>query len=433
MEMSDLPKGWKELSLDEIFDSYESGSRPKGGVRGITEGVPSIGGEHLAYTGKFDFSNIKYVPTEFANRMTKGRIQINDLLIVKDGATTGKIAIVDEKFPFDFAVANEHVFVCRINENYLSKYVFHYLYSSEGQKRILENFQGSAQGGINKSFARGTQIPIPLSFDMQKLIVERLDIILGKMNQASQRLEKIPAILKRFRQSVLSSACSGRLAADWREENQCGDWEKKKLIDIVEKRGIFDGPFGSELKTSDYVNNGIQVVRLENVGVLNFIKEKKSYISEEKYQTLLKHTVFEGDIIFSSFISENIRVCQIPKLDTPAVAKADCFCIRPKNKIMLNKYLCYALSDPNIYNFFTELVHGATRPRINTTQLKNICISVPPLPEQEEIVRRVDKLFAVADKIEQRYKNAKAQLARAEKAIYAKAFRGELVSQEAHE
>ena len=55
---------------------------------------------------------------------------------------------------------------------------------------------------------------------------------------------------------------------------------------------------------------------------------------------------------------------------------------------------------------------------------------LPPLPEQEEIVLRVDKLFELGDKIEKRYKNAKVQLARAEKAIYAKAFRGELVRQE---
>ncbi len=428
--LSELPKGWSEVTVDKVLISYESGSRPKGGVRGISDGIPSIGGEHLSYSGGFNFSNIKYVPLEFANSMNRGRIQLNDILIVKDGATTGKTAFVDKQFPFNFSVANEHVFVCRVNEKNYPKYIFHYLYSYEGQKRILENFQGSAQGGINKSFAGGTSIPLPPTLDDQKRIVERLELLLGKIQKANERLEKIPTILKRFRQSVLFSACSGSLTADWGEENECGEWENKKLIDMVGKRGIFDGPFGSNLKTSDYVNKGVRVVRLENVGVLHFIQEKESYISEEKYHTLLNHTVFEGDVIFSSFISESVRVCQIPKLDTPAIAKADCFCIRPDKKILLNKYLCYALSNPNIYYNFVELVHGATRPRINTTQLKNIVLSVPPLPEQEEIVRRVDKLFTLSDKIEIRYINAKAQLARAEKAIYAKAFQGELVRQE---
>ena len=53
---------WESCSLYELLTTLESGSRPRGGVRGIQEGVPSIGGEHLTYEGRFDFSNIKYVP-----------------------------------------------------------------------------------------------------------------------------------------------------------------------------------------------------------------------------------------------------------------------------------------------------------------------------------------------------------------------------------
>src|SRR5205807_2030775 len=57
---------------------------------------------------------------------------------------------------------------------------------------------------------------------------------------------------------------------------------------------IFDGPFGSNLKTSDYVNDGVRVIRLENIGYLEFIEEKRSYISEEKYETVKKHTIGAG-------------------------------------------------------------------------------------------------------------------------------------------
>jgi type I restriction enzyme S subunit len=70
--MDDLPNGWSTRDLGSSLISLESGSRPKGGVRGIKDGVPGIGGEHLTYKGTFDFSSIKYVPTEFAGRMNKG-------------------------------------------------------------------------------------------------------------------------------------------------------------------------------------------------------------------------------------------------------------------------------------------------------------------------------------------------------------------------
>src|SRR5438128_4532852 len=142
-----LPLSWATAPLNDLLVRLESGSRPRGGVRGITEGAPSIGGEHLNYDGKFDFSAVKYVPKQFAAKMTKGLIQTNDILVVKDGATTGKTAFVDSTFPFQNAVVNEHVFICRPTAAIEPRFLFRFLVSNEGQDRILENFKGSAQGG----------------------------------------------------------------------------------------------------------------------------------------------------------------------------------------------------------------------------------------------------------------------------------------------
>jgi hypothetical protein len=72
---NEQPKGWATTMLGDLLVALESGSRPRGGARGISEGVPSIGGEHLRYDGRFDFSSVNYVPNEFAAGMTKGRSQ----------------------------------------------------------------------------------------------------------------------------------------------------------------------------------------------------------------------------------------------------------------------------------------------------------------------------------------------------------------------
>ena len=85
----ELPKNWVEIQLREILEVLENGSRPKGGVQGILEGIPSLGGEHLNSDGGFKFGNLRFVPELFANKMTRGLINENDILIVKDGATTG--------------------------------------------------------------------------------------------------------------------------------------------------------------------------------------------------------------------------------------------------------------------------------------------------------------------------------------------------------
>ena len=179
-----------------------------------------------------------------------------------------------------------------------------------------------------------------------------------------------------------------------------------RVEELLPSGGIFDGPFGSNLKTADYTDEGVRVVRLENVGHLRFINEKESYISQQKYRTLEKHEVGADDIIFASFIDEKVRTCVLPMLRTKAIAKADCFCLRPRVELVDRHYLTFQLVSGESYNRLMENVHGATRPRINTTQLRKLDIRVPSLPEQQEIVRRVES-FTLADQLEARFMRAR--------------------------
>src|SRR3989344_2886051 len=144
-----LLKNWNQELLKEVLISLESGGRPKGGAQ--LEGIPSIGGEHLNYNGGFNFEKMRFVSEIFFNSMQKGIIQKNDVLIVKDGATTGKTSFVGESFPYEKAAINEHVFIARVNNKLISKFLFYYLFSLEGQLQLKKAITGSAQGGINLS------------------------------------------------------------------------------------------------------------------------------------------------------------------------------------------------------------------------------------------------------------------------------------------
>jgi type I restriction enzyme S subunit len=138
-------------------------------------------------------------------------------------------------------------------------------------------------------------------------------------------------------------------------------------------------------------------------------------------------------MIFSSFISDEIRACILPKLETRAIAKADCFCIRPNEKLVDKRFLLFSLVSGNAYNQLVLNIHGATRPRINTTQLKSLLLSIPSIDEQKEIVKRIQELFSFANKIEDRYMKAKTHFDKLPQSILAKAFRGELVPQDSDE
>jgi type I restriction enzyme S subunit len=158
---------------------------------------------------------------------------------------------------------------------------------------------------------------------------------------------------------------------------------------------VFDGPFGSNLKSSDYAASGTRVVRLENIGHRRFMAEKETFISDEKAAGLARHRLSPGDVLFSSFVENAVRVCLFPAgLPTPAINKADCFCIRVNRDVALPEFVALRLASRETFEVMRDLVHGATRPRVGLDALKNYRIEVPPLVEQRRIVARIEALFA---------------------------------------
>jgi type I restriction enzyme S subunit len=193
---------------------------------------------------------------------------------------------------------------------------------------------------------------------------------------------------------------------------------------------VFDGPFGSHLKGSDYVASGVRVIRLENIGVLAFHDDKRSYVSQEKYETIKGHTVAHGDIVFSSFITENTRVALLPPSVDRAVNKADCFCVRLFGETLGNAYLVKYLSTRAVYKQLESVIHGVGRPRINTTQLKEVWVPICSPPEQEKLLAELDAQWSKLDQLEQTITTSLQQSEALRQSILKKAFSGQLVPQD---
>jgi len=208
-----LPEGWQWLRLDECITTIESGKRPKGGVRKlkIEKGIFSIGGEHLTWDGGFDFSRPRLIPEEYYYSIKKGKIKPHDILIVKDGATTGKTAYVSENFPFQDACVNEHVFIIRAKKDLiLPKYLFLFLLSSFGKKQILSTFHGAAQGGINSQFVKRVFIPVT-SLANQKNIVSYLESTKDKIIALKNSQEEVDFEINMLEKIILEKAFRGEL------------------------------------------------------------------------------------------------------------------------------------------------------------------------------------------------------------------------------
>ncbi len=422
MSKEALPDKWATTQIGDILTVIRGASpRPKGDPRYFGGQIPWISIRDInAEKGKFLTTTVEGV-TELGAQ--KSRLVPRGNLILSN---SGSVCI-PKILKVDGCIHDGFVTFPDLNCENLSTIYFYHLFDWMRPLVIDANRQGVTQVNLNTGIVKAFEIPLPPLAE-QKEIASRLDALLGQVERLKARVDALPAVLKRFRQSVLAAAVSGKLTEDWREENEAGNknWALTPIADIAQT--IFDGPFGSKLKTSDYTDSGIRVVRLGNIGHLEFKDGDRSFISREKYETLRSNTLKEGDILFSSFVDEEIRICRLPPSNQISINKADCFCIRIPNSDTLCDFVTLKLASHETYSRIKKSVHGVTRPRINLKFLRSFEIEIPPPAEQTEIVRRVNELFAFADKVEAQVSAAQARINQLSQSILAKAFRGELTA-----
>jgi len=189
---------WPLVELGEVCEIF-NGSRPKGGA--VNKGILSIGGEHVNYDGSFNLDNKRYIPEEYFAKLKRGKLEIGDVLIVKDGATTGKVGYFNEQSPFKIAAVNEHVFILRVDKEEVDPfYLYQFLKSPKGNEEILKHKVGAAQGGINLSIKK---IPIPLPpIEVQKEIVEQIEVKQKAIEAAKAVIENLERERRYFGQSL---------------------------------------------------------------------------------------------------------------------------------------------------------------------------------------------------------------------------------------
>jgi len=206
------------------------------------------------------------------------------------------------------------------------------------------------------------------------------------------------------------------------------DWGTVRFGDL--NLTVSDGPFGSNLKTSDYTETGVRVIRLENIGYGEFLEEKRSFISVEKYETIKKHSVYPRTIVVSSFVTDAVRSCIVPKSIPLAINKADCFAAVLQGEHTNTSFAAYYLQSPQVFDQVEDLIHGVGRPRINTTQLKELHFPICFPAEQAEIVRILDARLDAADALEAEIDAALGRAEALRQSILKKAFSGRLVPQD---
>ncbi len=166
-ELGEIPEGWEVGTSDGALAELEVGGRPKGGVSGYTEGVPSIGAESIVGLGHFDYSKTKYVPREYFESMKKGHVKSRDVLLYKDGGRPGEfephVTLVGDGFPFRTCAINEHVYRLRAKTALGQNFLFFWLSSDLVMEEMRIKGTGVAIPGLNSTQVKTLTTLVPTS------------------------------------------------------------------------------------------------------------------------------------------------------------------------------------------------------------------------------------------------------------------------------
>ena len=408
--MSELPEGWAAATLGDIGRWSSGGTPKKGKVEYYGGDIPWVRTGDLKDGEIFDVAG-RITPEGLANSSAK-EFPAGTLLVAMYGATIGRTGLLRMQ-----ATTNQACAALLPDSVTADMMPFLWWFFRHKVEDFRSAGQGGAQPNISQTVIKASGIDLP-PLPEQRRIVAKVDRLSARSAAARDHLAHITTLATRAKQAILDAETVQGTA----------DCETASVADLAAK--MFDGPFGSNLKSNDYTDAGVRVVRLENIGVMDFRSDKITHVSKEKFEALQRHSLQPDDLVFSSFVADDVRAALIPTDLGPAINKADCFCIRSDRDIIDPTYLLYRLSARQTYWDMEKLVHGATRPRIGLRHLKAYEIALPSIDRQKDIVRRIKAAFARIDRLTEEAARAAHLVDRLDERLLAKAFAGELVPQD---
>lgn len=403
-----LPVGWSACTLGDIVERIETGKSVKCDER------PPLGEENglvkiSAVTwGKFNEQESKTL-FDSSHLKPEEKIQLGDFLISRANTLelVGSCVLV-KQLSKSLYLSDKVLRLVLADES--KPWLLACMRTRDGRKQIESLATGNqlSMRNISQQALQAIRIPLPPLAE-QTRIAQKLDELLAQVDTLKARIDAIPALLKRFRQSVLAAATSGRLTEDWRGGRAVNEtWRVIPLGKYVENHDGARVPISETLRT-------------ERRGAYPY------YGASGVIDTIDGFT-HEGKFVLIGEDGANLvtRSKPIAFIATGKIWVNNHAHVLKCKEGASDEYLAYYINSIDL----TPYVSGSAQPKLNQKNLNTIPVPVPPTEEQTEIVRRVETLFAFADRLEARLAQAQTAATRLTPALLAKAFRGELVPQD---
>ena len=395
---SELPSTWLSLKLGDVL-AY--GKTEKAEPEEI---APETWVLELEDVEKDTTKVLQHLTfAERQSKSTKNKFNAGDVLYGKLRPYLNKVTFADRP-----GVCTTEIVPIKPNEAVHGRYLFHWLRHPAFLTYVTEVSHGVNMPRLGTDAGRDAPFVLAPKAE-QKRVADKLDTVLTRVDAVNTRLARVAPLLKRFRQSVLAAATSGRLTEDWRGGRAVNEtWRVIPLGKYVENHDGARVPISETLRT-------------ERRGAYPY------YGASGVIDTIDGFT-HEGKFVLIGEDGANLvtRSKPIAFIATGKIWVNNHAHVLKCKEGASDEYLAYYINSIDL----TPYVSGSAQPKLNQKNLNTIPVPVPPTEEQTEIVRRVETLFAFADRLEARLAQAQTAATRLTPALLAKAFRGELVPQD---
>lgn len=470
-----IPSNWVWTRLGNIYNLFTGNSIPESKKTtkyiNLSNGYKYIATKDISYNGEINYENGVIIPyNEEKFKVAKAR---SSLLCIEGGSAGRKVGIVDR----DVCFVNK---LCcfESNSNLESKIIYYYIKSENFLSLFRENMNGLI-GGVSLGNLKKIEFPLP-PLNEQKRIVEKLDFLFEKTKRAKEIIEEIKIDIENRKISILDRAFKGTLTSKWRNENKTSDvkeflksineekikkWEedclqaekdgnkkpKKPIIkevkdmivpvdeqpyklpdswvwvrlnNLCDVKGGKRIPKGEEFSNEKTKNVYLRVTDFDNYSIN---QSKLKYISDDLAEKLKNYKISTEDLYLS--IAGTIgKVGIIPYELDKSFLTENAVKLTNLSNTTDNKFLLNCLKTNFIQNLISNSITSSGQPKLAIFRIENFFIPLPPLEEQQEIVRVLDEVLENENKVKELLE-LEERIEILEKSILHKAFKGELGTQ----
>lgn len=408
-----VPENWCWTRMENIAQ-WGSGGTPSRKIPEYYNGdIPWIKTGEL--NDDYIFETEEHITEEAISHSSAKLFPVNTVAIAMYGATIGKVGILG------VAATTNQACACGVS-NSLANYKYLFYYARSQKDNFIKKGKGGAQPNISQEIIKSHEFPLP-PLSEQHRIVDRIESLFAKLDEARQKAQDALDSFETRKAAILHRAFTGELTSQWRKEHGVGmeSWDYPRFEDCILKmqNGL--------AKRSGSSGTSFVVLRLANLSDNGFVTDDlREILLDEKEQK--NYSLKDNDVLM---IRVNGSKDNVGKQFLFYGKLKWAFCdhiIRITYKTNLSpKYMVY-FSKTNAYRRYIEdnMVSSAGQNTISRKGMALLLIPIPLMDEQTEIVRILDDLLAKEQQAKEAAEGVLEQIDLIKKAILARAFRGEL-------